>query len=91
MEQAGQGNWQPVEKDRQAWAEEVVHGERQRVGSRVRWKSMGWPHWGHRNLGRACSGIVSGWVSAEEVGAVSGVRCCCKAVRRRRCLAAKKP
>lgn len=54
-EQAAQVNWQPGEKDRQACAEELAHGERQSVGDRVRWKSMGWPHWGHRNLGGACA------------------------------------
>lgn len=42
-EQAAQANRQEREKEKQAWAEERAHGERQRVGGRVRWKSMGWP------------------------------------------------
>ena len=56
---------------RKAGGERSTHGERQRAGDRVRWKSIGWPHWGHRILGRAWVGSVSGWVSAEGVEAVN--------------------
>gem|GEM_PF-3998146 len=41
---------------------QIAHGERQSVGGRVRWKSMGWPQWGHRTLGGLGVGLLSGWV-----------------------------
>lgn len=40
-EQAAEANGQPGEKDGPACKEETVHGERQSVGVRVRWKRMG--------------------------------------------------
>jgi hypothetical protein len=58
-----------------------VHGERQRVGTRVCWKSMGWPHWGQRILRRAGVWSVGERGCAEGVGGVSMPRCCCKDVR----------
>ena len=91
LEPAAQAHWQPGEKDRQACAEEAAHGERQSVGGRVRWKSMGWPHCGQRRWRGADVGRVAGWASSKEAEAVRWLRCCCNEISWLRWVAAKKP
>jgi len=64
-----------------------VHGERHRVGGSVRWKSMGWPQ---------CGQSGEAWTSLGGSGSLScrGLdvsRCCCRANKRGRTEAPKKP
>jgi len=64
-----------------------VQGERQSVGGSVRWKSMGWPQWGQSG---------EAWTSLGGSGSLSGrglvfSSCCCRANKRGRTDAPKKP
>src|SRR6266496_2127626 len=71
--------------------ERSAHGERQRVGGRVRWRSIGWPQWGQSMLGREGVSVVSAWGSAEEGEVVNWPRCCWRVRSRERRVAPKKP
>src|SRR6266508_2634967 len=89
--QAAQEQGQHWEKITKVGEEPCAHGERQRVGGRVRWRSMGRPQWGQSTLGGDGVSVVSGWVCAEEVEVVNWRRCCWRVMSRERRVAPKKP
>ena len=67
-------------------------GDLQAIGLRERWKRIGWPHLGHRIWSCQDAGWGGAdWSICSVGGSGCGNRLCCRAARRERRVAPKKP